>query len=134
MVQNSFTDSVFRKAGKYTYEVEGIGFNNRKSVHRTAITVYRYQPNIHIIIDLKRKENGIAVSWKKPLNPHVSKLLLYKQFGNNKAVLYKTFDANKDMEFIDTNLQHGNTYLYSLKAKMVNGDKIVLNDGVEIGY
>ncbi len=132
--QNWFVDSVYRKAGKYQYEVESIGYNQKKSKNKATITVYRYSPKIHVIIDLKRKNNGIQVSWKRPLNPHIDKIKLYRRFGNNPAVLYKTFSPDADVTYIDKAVTRGTTYLYSLKAGMENGEEVILNNGVEIGY
>jgi hypothetical protein len=134
LANNSFTDTVYRSQGKYKYEFEGVGFKNKTSDLKFPIVIYRYNPRIHIIIDLKKSSNGIAVSWKHPLNAHIKKLLLYKQSGKTKPVLLNSYPPDKDISVTDKNVTKGNTYLYSLKAQMVNGDEIIINEGVQMSY
>ena len=132
--QNYYDDTVYRSTGKYRYEIEGVGYNDKASSLRIPVTVYRYKPQIHVIIDIKRSSNGLLVSWKHPLNKHINKLLLYKQSGKTKSVLLDSYAPIRDVSFTDKNVTKGNTYLYSLKAQMVNGDKIDVNDGVQLSY
>jgi len=131
---NFFTDSVYRSKGKYRYEVEGVGLNDKVSDLRTPVTVYRYNPQIHVIVDLKKGPSGIIASWKHPLNPHVDKILLYKQFDKTEAAVIKSFAATADVTFTDKHVKKGTTYLYKLVAQMENGDKIVVNDGVQLSF
>jgi hypothetical protein len=132
LAQNSFSDTVYRKAGKYIYEIEGIGINGKYSGNKTQISVYRYNSDLHVIIDIKRYKEGLSISWRKPLNPHIKKILLYKQSGNNKPLLFKQFTENTDKTVYDNEVQYGNGYQYILKAELDNGDTTVLNDGVQI--
>ncbi len=134
LTSNFFVDTVYRSKGKYNYQVEGVGFNNKTSELRTPVTVYRYNPQTHVIVDLKKGPSGIIVVWKHPLNPHVKKMLLYKQFDKTKAAVIKSFDATEDVIFSDKMVQRGTTYLYKLEAQMENGDKIVVNDGVQLSF
>ncbi len=134
LTSNFFVDTVYRSKGKYRYEVEGVGLNDKVSDLRAPVTVYRYNPNLHIIVDLKKGPSGIDVSWKRPLNPHVNKLLLYKQFEKTKATVIKSFNATEDVSFTDKNVKKGTTYLYKLEAQMENGDKIVVNYGVQLSF
>ncbi len=134
LTSNFFVDTVYRSKGKYSYQVEGVGFNGKVSDLRTPVTVYRYNPNLHVIVDLKKGPSGIVVSWKHPLNPHVKKMLLYKQFDKTNAAVIKSFDATADVSFTDKNVKKGTTYLYKLEAQMENSDKIVVNDGVQLSY
>jgi hypothetical protein len=132
--QNFFVDTVYRTEGKYKYEIESIGIANKASQKRISTTVYRYKPQIHVIIDLKKRKDGLEISWKRALNKHVAKILLYKKYGNNKAVLKKSFSNEEDIVYLDTKVSRGNTYLYKLKAVMDNGDEIIINDGVEMNW
>ena len=129
---NYFVDSIYRSPGKYIYEVEGVGIGNKVSKNKITTVVYRYPPNIHIIIDLKKQKNGILISWKKPLNKNIKRLLLYKRYGQNKSVLKKSFSATEDVSYLDTSTKRGVNYLYLLIAEMENGEKITINDGVEM--
>ncbi len=134
LAQNWYTDSLYRRDGKYTYQVEGVGMNNKISEHRASVTIYRYNPQLHVILDIKRYKEGLTVSWKQPFNPHIQKVMLYKQSGNNKPVLFKSFTDNSDRSVYDSDVQHNNTYQYLLKAEMKNGDTVILNDGVQIAF
>ena len=132
--QNFYTDTAYRSAGKYRYEIESVGFKGKLSENRTPVTVFRYKPNLHVIIDLAKKGKGIAVSWKQPLNKHLSKVSLYKQSGDNQAVLFRSLPPTEDQTIMDNDVQHGITYLYKLVGMMQNGDEITLNKGVQIRY
>ncbi len=129
---NYFTDSIYRSPGRYTYEVEGVGVGNKVSENRTTTVVYRYPPDIHVIIDLKKQKNGILISWKRPLNKNIKRLLLYKRYGQNKSVLKKSFPTTEDVSYLDTSTKRGVNYLYLLIAEMGNGEKITINNGVEM--
>ena len=134
ITNNFFIDTVYRSKGKYKYEVEGVGFNGKVSDLRTPVTVHRYNPKLHVIIDLKKGPSGIIVSWKHPLNPHIDKMLLYKQFDKTKPAVIKSFTATDDIVFKDKKVKKGTTYFYKLEAQMKNGDKIIVNDGVQLTY
>ncbi len=134
LTKNYFTDTVYRTAGKYRYEIEGVGFNNKTSDLRTPVTVYRYPPKIHVIVDLKKGPGGIVVSWKRLMNKHVRKVLLYKKTGNEKPLPVKSFSPDVDVSITDSNVLNEKTYLYKLVVKMTNGDEVVANDGVQIIY
>ena len=53
--QNFFVDTVFRSEGKYLYAIESVGYANKVSERRINTTVYHYAPNIHVIVDLKKR-------------------------------------------------------------------------------
>ncbi len=130
--QNSFTDTVLRAPGKYFYEIESVGLNNKVSANKSGVTVYFYPLKIHVIIDVSRQSNGFAISWKRPLNRHIKKLELEKQTEDGKTTLLKTVNNTSDVIVTDKGLKSGNTYLYKLSATLDNGDKIVVNKGVSI--
>ncbi len=130
--QNYYIDTILRLPGKYRYEVESIGFGNKTSDNRASITVYRYNPKVHIILNLKKKNNGIEISWKRSLNNHVVKLKLYKKQDTGKAVLKKSFDGNVDTVYLDTKVNKGDSYLYILMAELDNGNEVIANEGVEM--
>ena len=132
VVINYFTDSIYRSPGKYIYQVEGVGVNNKVSDNKITTVVYRYPPNIHIIVDLKKQKSGILISWKKPLNKNIKRLLLYKKYGKNQSVLKKSFPATEDVSYLDTSIKRGTNYLYMLIAEMKNGEKVTINNGVEM--
>ena len=132
--QNYFVDTVYRTEGKYQYEIEGIGYGGKVSAQKTRRAVHRYKPRIHVLLDLKKRKDGIEISWKKPLNKHITRLMLYKKTGNTKAVLKKSFSNQEDIDYLDTQVSRGNFYLYQLMAKMENGDELLINDGVEINW
>jgi len=134
LAQNYFTDTVYREEGRYQYQVEGIGYNDKVSKYRTTTTIYRYKPQIHVIINLSRTNKGIEVSWEKPLNPHISHVLLYKQSGNTKPILRQQFSPKDDITWTDIDVTQGKTYLYKLVAKMKNGDELNINNGVQMAY
>ncbi|MCD6346169.1 MAG: hypothetical protein J7L96_01985 [Bacteroidales bacterium] len=131
---NYFTDSVYRSNGKYTYFVESVGVMNKVSNNTINTTIYRHSSQIHIILDLMKQRNGISISWKKSLNKHITKLQLYKQYGNNKAEIVKSFTNEDDVAYLDTKLNPNTTYFYKLIAIMQNGDKIIVNNGVEMDW
>ncbi len=133
ITDNFFIDSTYRKAGKYLYEIESVGYKNKLSEHKTVATFYRYPPKIHVILNIVKKKEGFEISWKKILNPHVDKITLYKLDGKGaKAVALTTQPASKDVKVIDKDIQPNNTYLYKLIATMENGDTVVVNSGVEM--
>jgi hypothetical protein len=132
--QNFFVDTVYRIAGKYIYAVEGVGYNDTVSEKRISVAVYRYPPKLHVILNLNKRKDGIEISWKRPLNEHVSRLMLYKKHGNGDAVLKKSFSPSEDVVYLDTKVSRGDNYLYSLIAVMDNGKKISVNDGVELKW
>lgn len=134
LTQNYFTDTVYRKQGKYRYEIEGVGINNKTSMLRTSATVFRYTPQIHVIIDLKNGPGGIIVSWKHPLNKNIDKLILYKQTETGQPVILKTYSPAIDSSFTDKSVVKGKVYQYILKAKMVDGQAVTVNEGVQINY
>ncbi len=130
--ENSFTDTVLRAPGKYFYEIESVGLNNKVSANKSGVTVYFYPLKIHVILDVSRQSNGFAISWKRPLNRHIKSLELEKQTEDGKTTLLKTVDNTSDVTVTDKGLKPGNTYLYKLSATLDNGDKIVVNKGVSI--
>ena len=130
--QNHFVDSVFRAEGKYFYSVESVGYKNKVSERRINTTIYRYTPNIHVIVDLKKRSDGLEISWKKPLAANITKVLLYKKSDQEPVVLTKSFPAEEDVVYLDTKVSNGNTYLYTLVAVMEDNSEIVINNGVEI--
>ncbi len=132
--QNHFVDTVYRKEGKYKYEIEGVGYNNKTSTLRTPATVFRYAPKVHVMIDLKKGPGGIVVSWKHPQNKNIDKLILYKQAETEKPVILKTFDPAQDVSFTDKNVEKGKVYQYRLSAKLADGEKIEANNGVQMNY
>lgn len=132
LMQNYFVDSVFRAEGKYLYSVESIGYANKISTRKINTTVHNYTPNIHVIVDLKKRIDGLEISWRQPLKNNITKLLLYKKSGQNASVLKKSFPNKKDVAYLDTKVSNGITYLYTLVAVMTDKSEIVLNDGVEI--
>jgi len=132
ITQNYFVDSVYYSPGKYDYAVEGVGVNNRVSLNKIVTTVVHSLPNIHVILDLKKQKNGIQISWKHSANNQITKLRLYKKYGQNKSVLMKTFHNNEDVVYLDTKVTRGTNYLYLLIAEMKNKEKVEINEGVEI--
>jgi hypothetical protein len=130
--QNSYTDTVFRSPGKYIYEVESVGFNNKVSGNKSATTVYRYPLRVHVILDVKKQNGGFAISWKQPLNNHIKTITLEKQTEDGKVTELKTVANISDTSVTDKDLKNGNTYLYKLTATLDSGDKIILNEGVEM--
>lgn len=132
LTQNFFIDSIYRSEGKYIYTVEGVGINNKVSANKIVTTVNKYAPKIHVILDLKKQKDGIQISWKHPLNKQITKLMLYKKYGENKSVLKKTFPNNQDVVYLDTKVNRSTNYLYLLIAEMDNGEEIVVNEGVEM--
>ncbi len=134
VTQNHFADTIYRTEGKYHYEVESIGFAGKVSKQRNRKTIHRYKPQVHVILDLKKRKDGIEISWKRPLDKHISEMLLYKKHGEAQAVVKKSFSNKEDINYLDTKVSRGNTYLYKLMAVMENGDEITVNDGVEINW
>jgi hypothetical protein len=134
LAQNVFTDTLYRSQGKYLYQVEGVGMSGKLSEKRAEVAVYRKNPPLHAIIDIKLYKEGLAISWKKVLNPHITGVALYKQSGNSKPVLLKRYERNSDETYYDKDVVHGNSYQYILKAETGNGETIVLNDGVQMYY
>ncbi len=130
--QNHFVDSVFRAEGKYLYSIESVGYANMVSERRINTTVNHYPPNIHVIVDLKKRLDGLEISWKQPLSNHITKVVLYKKSDQNPPVLIKSFPSKEDVVYLDTKVSSGNTYLYTLVAVMADSSEVVLNDGVEI--
>lgn len=129
---NYFIDSLYRTAGKYTYSIEGVGYKNKVSERKTAISIGHYPPGIHVILDLKKQKDGLEVSWKKPLNNHITQLKLYKVTGQQTPGLEGSFSPDEDVRYLDHKVSSGNTYLYRLVAVMSDRTEISLNDGVEI--
>lgn len=134
VASNWYTDSVYRGKGKYIYQVEGVGMNNKLSENKAMVTFYRYNPEVHVILNIKKYREGLSVSWKKVPDTHIVKVMLLKQWGNNKPELLKTFTDNIDRDIYDKDVQHGNTYQYLLKGVFENGDAVLLNDGVQIYF
>jgi fibronectin type 3 domain-containing protein len=130
--ENHFVDTVFRAEGKYLYAIESVGYANKVSERRINTTVYYYPPNIHVIVDLKKRTDGLEISWKKPLADNITKVLLYKKSDQNPAVLTKSYPPEEDVVYLDTKVSSGNTYLYTLVAVMADHSEVVLNDGVEM--
>ena len=130
--QNHYVDSVFRAEGKYIYAIESVGYANKVSERRINTTVYNYPPSIHVIVDLKKRADGLEISWKKPLANNITKLLLYKKSDQDPPVLKKSFPGDEDVVYLDTKVSSGNTYLYTLVAVMADNSEVLINDGVEI--
>jgi hypothetical protein len=130
--ENHYVDTVFRAEGKYLYAIESVGYANKVSERRTSTTITHYPPNIHVIVDLKKRVDGLEISWKQPLANHITKVMLYKKSDQDPAVLTKSFPAEEDVVYLDTKVSSGNTYLYTLVALMSDNSEIVINDGVEI--
>ncbi len=131
---NSYTDERTLSFGKYTYMIEGVGINNKASEKRSKITVNILPEKIEVLLDLQKTENGIKISWKKPANNKVKKLLLYRQTGNNKPIFLKSFSAVQNGKFKDYKLKRKNTYMYQMTAILYNGEKIKLDNAAEIRY
>ncbi len=132
LTENSYTDTVFRSPGKYIYEVESVGYNNKVSENKAATTVYRYPLQVHVILDIKKQSGGFAISWKRPLNNHIKTITLEKQTEDGKISKLKTVANTSDITVTDKDLKNDNTYLYKLSATLDSGDKIILNEGVEM--
>lgn len=130
--ENHFVDSAFRAQGTYLYSIESVGYANRVSERRINTNVTHYPPKIHVIVDLKKRVDGLEVSWKKPLANKITKVLLYKKSDQDPPVLIKSYSSKEDVVYLDTKVSSGNTYLYSLVAVMADNSEVVLNDGVEI--
>jgi hypothetical protein len=131
--QNHYTDSIYRPAGKYEYQIEGVNFD-KVSAGRTAVTVYRRQEIPQVILDLKKVKGGLEISWKKPAGNRTDKLVLYKKTGSGKTVAVKTYDAGKDGKYFDKYVKRGGHYMYFMKAVMKDKKKLQLNNQVEITY
>ncbi len=131
---NYYVDSVLRPAGKYVYAVEGIGVEGKKSRLMTRIVVQRDKIKFHIIMNLQRAKNGIEISWADLPSKPVKKYQLYKKAGKGKLVLKKSFAPGKDVQYVDTKVQKGGNYLYVLKALLMNGKTITVNEGVNMIY
>ena len=131
---NYYIDSILRPAGKYVYAVEGIGVEGKKSQLMTRIVVQRDKIKFHIIMNLQKAKNGIEISWADLPSKPVKKYQLYKKSGKGKMVLKKSFTPGKDIRYIDTKVQKGVNYLYVLKALLLNGKTITVNEGVNMIY
>ncbi len=134
LTNNFFVDTVYRGKGKYTYKIEGVGYNGKTSKYQYPVTIYRYNTAIHIIINLKKYGKGIQISWKHPLNTHIKEVLLYRQSDSLKPVLLKKTPATENIRFTDINVTEGKTYLYKLTVIMADGEEIQANNGVQMRY
>jgi hypothetical protein len=131
---NHYTDSRRLPPGKYVYQIEGVGLNDKRSEKRAQIAVQIIPERIEVLLDVQKTDHGIKVSWRKPVNGQVKSLILYRKTGKNKPVLIKTFSASQDGSYEDRKLVHGKTYMYEMTAVMDNGSKIPLDNGVEMRY
>ncbi len=131
---NYYVDSILRPAGKYVYAVEGIGVKGKKSRLMNRIVVKRDKIKFHIIMNLQRAKNGIEISWADLPSKPVKKYQLYKKAGKGKMILKKSFTPGKDIQYIDTKVKKGGNYLYVLKALLLNGKTITVNEGVNMIY
>jgi hypothetical protein len=132
-LQNYYTEEVYRPAGKYEYQIEGVSYD-KISDKRTIINVYFDKPIINMILDLKKVKSGLEVSWKKTFNPAAKKLMLYKVIDNGKGILIKTYDARKDGKYLDKYVRSGKHYAYFMKAILQDAEKVKLDNQVEIVY
>jgi len=134
LVNNNFADTLYRSEGKYTYLVESVGFMNKISKNTISTTIIHYSPKNHVILDLKRLNDGIRISWKRSLDEHISSLKLYRQHGDNKAEVLNLYTNKTDVIYDDTNLLRGYTYHYSLVATLLDGSQLIVNKGVQMSW
>jgi len=134
LIQNYYVDKKIRPKGKYVYAIEGVGFKNKLSQGKTPISINRYNPKVQIILDINKVKNALQISWKKPLGQPVRKIKLFKQVDNQKPILVKVYNVDKDGIFTDTNVKHGHNYLYFLKAVLINNVESRLTNDVEMYY
>jgi len=132
-VYHNYWENIPVSEGKtYTFGVESVGYNGKKSKYKTTATINLLTDYHHLVIDAGKQKDGIVLKWKKYPDQRIEKINLYRQ-NNKKAILLKVFD-NKDVRFTDKKVVRNTTYLYTVYGQLTGGKRVLLNDGVEIRY
>ncbi|MBN2164861.1 MAG: hypothetical protein JW717_01145 [Marinilabiliaceae bacterium] len=125
---NYFVDKTTELGNSYTYEVEAVSSTGVPGIVRTKVNVSTIMPEIEMLISIKHLEKGFRLSWIPPKNITIKEIHIYRQNGENNAVLVKKVPVTQT-QLVDNNLSSGE-YLYYAIAKTVDGSEIIVNKGI----
>lgn len=117
-----FVDTTAIPGNTYSYEIAAFdSAGNQSSLHfpeyRFATRIRKPLQNFTATADLEKKI--ITLKWDLPAQP-VDRFIIYKSKQSEQLRSFKTLNGTTNT-FTDTQLNPGNTYVYSIRAVMQDG-------------